>query len=56
MSAMMKTPPVRMGWNRGPVVRFRPISELRSFLVGLGFGVDEDEVAAGRPRTRDRGN
>jgi SAM-dependent methyltransferase len=35
----------RMGWNRGPAVRFRPISELRTALVGLGFRVDEDEVA-----------
>ena len=35
----------RMGWNRGPAVRFRPISELRTVLVELGFRVDEDEVA-----------
>ena len=35
----------RMGWNRGPAVRFRPISELRTALVELGFRVDEDEVA-----------
>ena len=35
----------RMGWNRGPAVRFRPISELRATLVGLGFHVDVDEVA-----------
>jgi len=35
----------RMGWNRGPAVRFRPISELRAALVDLGFRVDEDEVA-----------
>ena len=35
----------RMGWNRGPVVRFRPISELHAALVDLGFRVDEDEVA-----------
>jgi SAM-dependent methyltransferase len=35
----------RMGWNRGPVVRFRPISEVRAALVALGFRVDEDEVA-----------
>ena len=35
----------RLGWNRGPVVRFRPISELRSTLVSLGFQVEEDELA-----------
>lgn len=35
----------RLGWNRGPAVRFRPISELRAALVALGFKVDEDEVA-----------
>ena len=36
----------RLGWNHGPVVRFRPISELRATLVKLGFHVDEDEVAS----------
>lgn len=36
----------RMGWNRGPAVRFRPIAELRAALVELGFHVDEDEVSA----------
>jgi SAM-dependent methyltransferase len=36
----------RLGWNRGPEVRFRPISELRNTLVKLGFHVDEDEVAS----------
>jgi len=36
----------RMGWNRGPMVRFRPISELHTALVGLGFRVDEDKVAS----------
>ena len=36
----------RMGWNRGPAVRFRPISELRTVLIRLGFQVDEDEVAS----------
>jgi O-methyltransferase len=35
----------RLGWNRGPLVRFRPISELRAALVDLGFRVDEHEVA-----------
>jgi len=35
----------RMGWNRGPAVRFRPIAELRSALVALGFRVHEDELA-----------
>ncbi|MCI0568993.1 MAG: class I SAM-dependent methyltransferase [Acidobacteria bacterium] len=36
----------RLGWNRGPVVRFRPISELRGTLVGLGFHVTEGELAS----------
>ena len=36
----------RLGWNRGPAVRFRPISALRATLVKLGFHVDEDEVAS----------
>lgn len=36
----------RMGWNRGPAVRFRPISELRDILVKLGFHVDAGEVAS----------
>jgi SAM-dependent methyltransferase len=36
----------RMGWNRGPTVRFRPISELRTALIKLGFHVNEDEVAS----------
>jgi SAM-dependent methyltransferase len=35
----------RLGWNRGPLVRFRPISELRTALVELGFRVHEDDVA-----------
>lgn len=36
----------RMGWNRAPAVRFRPISELRTTLVKLGFHVDADAVAS----------
>lgn len=36
----------RLGWNRGPVVRFRPISELRGTLVKLGFQVTESELAS----------
>lgn len=36
----------RLGWNRGPVVRFRPISELRSTLINLGFQVEEGELAS----------
>jgi SAM-dependent methyltransferase len=36
----------RLGWNRGPAVRFRPISELRADLESLGFVVRVDEVAA----------
>lgn len=35
----------RMGWNRGPGVRFRPIAELCAALVELGFRVDEDEMS-----------
>jgi SAM-dependent methyltransferase len=36
----------RMGWNRGPTVRFRPISELHTALVKIGFHVEADEVAS----------
>ncbi len=36
---------VRLGWNRGPAVAFRPISELRGDLESLGFSVHVDEVA-----------
>jgi uncharacterized protein (DUF2062 family)/SAM-dependent methyltransferase len=36
----------RLGWNRGPGVRFRPVDELRSDLEALGFRVRIDEVAA----------
>jgi uncharacterized protein (DUF2062 family) len=36
----------RLGWNRGPRVRFRPVAELRADLEGLGFEVRIDEVAA----------
>jgi SAM-dependent methyltransferase len=36
---------VRLGWNRGPDVKFRPISELQSDLESLGFDVHIDEVA-----------
>ena len=36
----------RLGWNRGPAVRFRPVAELRADLESLGFGVRIDEVAA----------
>jgi uncharacterized protein (DUF2062 family) len=36
----------RLGWNRGPAVRFRPIGELRAELESLGFVVHVDEVAA----------
>ncbi len=43
---IVETWATRMGWNRGPAVHFRPISELRAALVGLGFRVDEDEVAS----------
>lgn len=36
----------RMGWNRGPAVRFRPISELQTALVKIGFHVVADDVAS----------
>ncbi|HZS40245.1 MAG TPA: DUF2062 domain-containing protein [Polyangia bacterium] len=35
----------RLGWNRGPRVRFRPIDELRADLESLGLRVRTDEVA-----------
>jgi len=35
----------RLGWNRGPEVRFRPIAELRADLEALGLRVRVDEVA-----------
>jgi hypothetical protein len=35
----------RLGWNRGPSVRFRPIAELRASLGALGFDVVEEEVS-----------
>ena len=35
----------KLGWNRGPQVRFRPIAELEADLVALGFVVSRDEVA-----------
>jgi hypothetical protein len=35
----------RLGWNRGPRVRFRPLDELRAELEALGFVVRVDEVA-----------
>ena len=36
---------VRLGWNRGPDVKFRPIAALRQDLESLGFAVHVDEVA-----------
>ena len=42
---IVETWATRMGWNRGPAVRFRPISGLRTALVELGFRVDQIEVA-----------
>ncbi len=35
----------RLGWNRGPAVRFRPVEELRADLEALGLRVRADEVA-----------
>jgi hypothetical protein len=35
----------RLGWNRGPAVRFRPASELEADLHALGLDVRRDEVA-----------
>jgi uncharacterized protein (DUF2062 family) len=36
---------VRLGWNRGPSVRFRPVPELVADLEALGLSVRVDEVA-----------
>jgi len=36
---------VRLGWNRGPSVQFRPIADLRADLESLGFAVTLDDVA-----------
>jgi uncharacterized protein (DUF2062 family) len=36
----------KLGWNRGPQVRFRPVADLRRDLEALGFRVRVDEVAA----------
>src|SRR6185312_15498252 len=36
----------RLGWNRGPEVRFRDVTALRADLEALGFVVRVDEVAA----------
>ncbi|HEY2743412.1 MAG TPA: DUF2062 domain-containing protein [Polyangia bacterium] len=36
----------RLGWNRGPQVRFRDLAALRADLEALGFAVRVDEVAA----------
>jgi uncharacterized protein (DUF2062 family) len=36
----------RLGWNRGPQVRFRDVAALRADLESLGFTVRIDEVAA----------
>src|SRR5262249_5814956 len=35
----------RLGWNRGPAIRFRPVEELRADLEALGLRVRADEVA-----------
>jgi len=35
----------KLGWNRGPEVRFRPIADLTADLTSLGFVVRVDEVA-----------
>ena len=37
---------VRLGWNLGPKVTYRPISELSSLLSSLGLAVDVVELAA----------
>lgn len=36
---------VRLGWNRAPRVRFRPIAELEADLSALGLEVERAEVA-----------
>lgn len=35
----------KLGWNRGPRVRFRPVGELRAELEALGFRVRVEDVA-----------
>jgi uncharacterized protein (DUF2062 family)/SAM-dependent methyltransferase len=35
----------RLGWNRGPAVRFRPAADLEADLRALGLAVTRDEVA-----------
>jgi SAM-dependent methyltransferase len=35
----------KLGWNRGPRVKFRPIVELEADLETLGFSVARDQVA-----------
>lgn len=36
---------VRLGWNRGPGVRFRPLAELVADLRALGLSVEWDDTA-----------
>ncbi len=36
---------VRLGWNRAPAVRFRPVAELETELQNLGFTVEIKPVA-----------
>jgi SAM-dependent methyltransferase len=36
---------VRLGWNRGPEVRFRPVAELVADLEALGLSARVDQVA-----------
>lgn len=37
---------VRLGWNVGPAVRYRPLSELAAVLSALGFAVTMAELSA----------
>ena len=37
---------VRLGWNVGPAVRYRPLDELAAALAALGFSVSLAELAA----------
>ncbi len=37
---------VRLGWNVGPAVRYRPLDELAAALSRLGFSVSQAELAA----------
>ena len=45
LTRLMESVVTRLGWNRGPQVRFRPIAELEEDLRQLDLTVTRDEVA-----------